>query len=340
MSSTIFIGKMILIPITFILAAFGSYLPYIIIKYQNQKRQNQRNIYDIIGIGAALAAGIIIGTAFLHTFPEASEAWNEYLAFDSTTTTADDLHSEGGESHPFPYTGLIAAFVLFALVYIDNAFARLGVSNENSAEGHNGHNHMMAIVDPNHHSHAHQCQSKLQIFDTTIIEMSPVTAVTTDDKLNENHHKLQARNGAFVFFVAITIHSFIDGLSLGAETEISGFYSTIGAVVGHKLLDGFALGIPLYYANMSPIITAIIVLLASGSTPLGIGIGYVIDAAHDNKSGLLARAIILSISLGSFIFISLIELLPAALHNVKHLHIKMAAVFVGWGVMALLALWI
>jgi zinc transporter 1/2/3 len=80
--------------------------------------------------------------------------------------------------------------------------------------------------------------------------------------------------------------------------------------------------------------------LASGSTPLGIGIGYVIDAAHDNKSGLLARAIILSISLGSFIFISLIELLPAALHNVKHLHIKMAAVFVGWGVMALLALWI
>ena len=47
---------------------------------------------------------------------------------------------------------------------------------------------------------------------------------------------------AYVFFVALAVHSIFDGMSIGTESTVAGFYGLLFAVGGHKLLDGFALG--------------------------------------------------------------------------------------------------
>ena len=106
------------------------------------------------------------------------------------------------------------------------------------------------------------------------------------------------------------------------------------------LLDGFALGVPVMLADFPRKHTAFALVFCALMTPLGILIGMAATETVRGASGQLSKAVIISMSSGSFIFISLVELLPAGLSNGKHLLPKMAVVFLGWGAMALLALWV
>ena len=51
----------------------------------------------------------------------------------------------------------------------------------------------------------------------------------------------------------------------------------------------------------------------------------------------LAKAVITSISAGSFLYISIMELLPASLHDGRRLPLKLFAFLVGFVVMGILA---
>jgi zinc transporter 1/2/3 len=143
-----------------------------------------------------------------------------------------------------------------------------------------------------------------------------------------------------VFFFALAIHSIFDGLSIGSETSVGGFYALLFAVGGHKILDGFALGVPMYFAKFGRAHTVFSLVFCAAMTPLGILIGKAATDGVGEQQATLARAIIISMSAGSFIFISVVELLPAGLMDGKHLVSKMLVTAIGWGVMAMLAIWV
>lgn len=133
----------------------------------------------------------------------------------------------------------------------------------------------------------------------------------------------------YVFFIALSIHSVFDGLALGSEQEsVENLYAIIAAVLIHKVLDGLALGIPLYIANMNTLHTWMLLVICAVSTPIGIGIGMGVVELAEQK--VLAEAIVISMSAGSFLFISLMELLPTALHDGKYIKSKLFAFFAGW----------
>ena len=75
-------------------------------------------------------------------------------------------------------------------------------------------------------------------------------------------------------------------------------------------------------------------------TPMGIGIGWGISASFSGASLLLAQAIIISITSGSFLFISVSELLPAALHDGRLTLLKIGTFTLGFTAMAVLAAFI
>jgi len=134
------------------------------------------------------------------------------------------------------------------------------------------------------------------------------------------------------------LHSFFDGLGLGAEDTVNAFFGLLGAVIGHKSLDGFALGIPLFFADLPRFQIIFALVFSSLMTPIGIALGLVLTQYIEGGPGKLVQAIILSVSAGSFLFISLIELLPSGLEMEGYLHWKLLAIAIGWGLMAVLAL--
>jgi zinc transporter 1/2/3 len=142
------------------------------------------------------------------------------------------------------------------------------------------------------------------------------------------------------FFLALSVHSVFDGLSIGSEGTVKGFYSLLFAVVGHKLLDGFALGVPLYFAKLPKGHTIFALVFCALMTPIGIVIGKAATTELEGRQAQLSRGIFLSLSAGSFVFISIVELLPAGLMDGKYLLWKMLVTSIGWGIMAMLAIWV
>ena len=145
---------------------------------------------------------------------------------------------------------------------------------------------------------------------------------------------------AFVFFFVLSIHSIMDGLSMGAKQDLKSFYAVLVAVLAHKAFDGIALGVPVYLAQMGPLATWGSLLVCAFMTPLGIGIGWAAVEGAQGEQATLASAIISSISAGSFLYISMMELLPASLHDGRLLPHKFLGFVLGFTVMAILAAYV
>lgn len=142
---------------------------------------------------------------------------------------------------------------------------------------------------------------------------------------------------AWVFIFAISVHALFDGLSLGAESSTSGFYSILTAVVIHKAFDGLATGGVLFAAYPKLRQSIVMLAIAAAMTPIGIAIGLGVQEATEDGKKELSEAIIVSMSAGSFLFISVVELLPAALHDGRWVKTKMLAFAAGFGALCALA---
>eukprot|EP01112_Ceratiomyxa_fruticulosa_P022201 TRINITY_DN8063_c0_g1_i2.p1 TRINITY_DN8063_c0_g1~~TRINITY_DN8063_c0_g1_i2.p1 ORF type:complete len:275 (-),score=46.03 TRINITY_DN8063_c0_g1_i2:55-879(-) len=221
----------------------ASFLPWFI-----QKRV--RNSLVIMSVACAFASGIILGAGLIHLQPSSQESWTEYF---------ETAHPDYSGAH-FPFANFVAVCVLLILIIIDKVFVDGGVSGEV------GHSHM-AISIPHdshsHHSHSHSHKDKTRIdtlesnetppnygsTDSTNLPQTPGYIVMEDNTEASSSSKNWAAQ-AYIFFIALSIHSLFDGLGLGAETTEEAFFGLMVAVIGHKILDGFALGVPLFYANL------------------------------------------------------------------------------------------
>jgi len=75
-------------------------------------------------------------------------------------------------------------------------------------------------------------------------------------------------------------------------------------------------------------------------TPLGVLIGMVSSDASSGSGALLLRAILVSMSSGTFIFIGLVEMLPAGLVDQRDVSLKMMWCTLGFALMALVGIWV
>ena len=144
--------------------------------------------------------------------------------------------------------------------------------------------------------------------------------------------------------IALSIHSIIEGLGIGATDDINSLESSFVAVAFHKGFTAFALANGLissgFWSDKSKrkwfylaVGTFISVAL------LGIGIGWAISTTDSS----LAVAILTGLTAGSFIYVAALEILPEESATIKResLPILPVAFFfiAGYCLMALLAVW-
>jgi zinc transporter 1/2/3 len=144
---------------------------------------------------------------------------------------------------------------------------------------------------------------------------------------------------AWVFCFALSLHSLFDGLSVGSETETKQFIAFVIAIVSHKFFDGFVVGVSMYLGRLPFWHTAAGLVFCAAMTPLGIGIAWAITSVTTGAGLLLAQALILSVSMGTFLFISIVELLPQGLADGRYRPLKVFVAMVGFGIMAVIAIW-
>jgi zinc transporter ZupT len=271
----------------------------------------------------------------------------------------------------YPWATLVIGLTTTLLVAIDRAIVAHGMHSEGGGSGdahdHHGHDHISQAFTDMQVAAEKEAQEKARAGaegDATALTLRPAPSATpySDvarsvkpepeaaalaigecDKaavLTKPAAQREAALRAWVFFTALSIHSIMDGLSMGAKKDLTSFYAVLVAVLAHKAFDGIALGVPVFLAQMGPLATWGTLLVCAFMTPLGIGIGWAAVEGAQGPQATLASAIIVSISAGSFLYISMMELLPAALHDGRYMPHKFLSFVLGFTAMAILAAYV
>ena len=177
--------------------------------------------------------------------------------------------------------------------------------------------------------------------------LHPVHPGSAQQSGHDHMHSVVNPNDLFtaiLLTVALSIHSVIEGLGLGASADISDIQSAFVAIAVHKFFTSFALAQGMvssgYWEKGSrkyfylSIGTFIFVAL------LGIAIGWGVSPDEENT----LTAVLISITSGSFIYVALLELLPQETKQIKHDRLSVLPVTVfflaGYLLMSMLAIWV
>ena len=136
-------------------------------------------------------------------------------------------------------------------------------------------------------------------------------------------------------WLALCFHSMMEGLALGAaETVNTGIFI---AIVAHKGLESFALGTSMIRTNCSMLRYVTMCAAFAAMTPIGILIGMIIEHFAEDS---LVSAGVGCIACGTFLYVGIVEVIINEIHRKHDKLAKCLMLILGFGFMAMLALWV
>ncbi|CAM9748580.1 unnamed protein product [Ectocarpus sp. 8 AP-2014] len=125
--------------------------------------------------------------------------------------------------------------------------------------------------------------------------------------------------------LALSVHSVMEGLGVGAKTTKA--YNLLFAIGVHKGLAAYALGASLLQSGVHGKQVTLFVLAFSAMTPLGILLGAIIEKDGEDDS---AGAVCVALAAGTFLYVSLMEVLPPELASTENGWSKMGSLLSGF----------
>ncbi|CBJ25854.1 conserved unknown protein [Ectocarpus siliculosus] len=129
--------------------------------------------------------------------------------------------------------------------------------------------------------------------------------------------------------LALSVHSVMEGLGVGAKTTKA--YNLLFAIGVHKGLAAYALGASLLQSGVYGKQVTLFVIAFSAMTPLGILLGALIEKDGEDDSG---GAVCVALAAGTFLYVSLMEVLPPELASTENGWSKMGSLVLGFVVSA------
>lgn len=166
-----------------------------------------------------------------------------------------------------------------------------------------------------------------------------------DDPLLQHTYHAPVMNGknptvAIVLFIALSFHSILEGLGIGAQSKSA--WSIFMAIVVHKGLAAFALGSGFLRTGLDRNTFVATMFAFSCMSVLGILGGWIILADEDAEEA-AASGICLALASGTFIYVAVMEVLPAEFaHTPGHdptKQRKLLALGLGYAIFGIMAKW-
>lgn len=119
---------------------------------------------------------------------------------------------------------------------------------------------------------------------------------------------------AMVLFIALSFHSVLEGLGIGAQTETA--WGVFMAIIMHKGLAAFALGSGLVQSAMPVTHVMLYMVVFSFMSIIGIIVGWIIAA--DSSEDSAAAGICVALASGTFIYVAVMEVIPQEFPRHSH----------------------
>ena len=160
---------------------------------------------------------------------------------------------------------------------------------------------------------------------------SSSSASPTPDSQSTKSSKALLRSflRSFLLVFALSLHSVLEGLAFGLESEPDKITTLFVALISHKIIMAFTLGISFTSINggLSPSSAApppadrsLIVgsiLIFAATSPVGAGIGISLTSVSNGESAAmqLVVGILQSLSCGAFLYVTFFEILPREIQS-------------------------
>jgi solute carrier family 39 (zinc transporter), member 1/2/3 len=161
---------------------------------------------------------------------------------------------------------------------------------------------------------------------------STAVAVEVDDKRDAG---LRAR----LLVILLSVHSFIAGMAIGAETTVAATVAILIAIIAHKGPEGYALGLSLYEAGKERSELIRTVLLYSIMTPIGIVVGTLLAEVLTGEAQILAEAIFDGLAGGTFLYIATLGILKEEYAKPEYRWPKYTATALAVVLIAVVSIW-
>ncbi|KAL7539756.1 hypothetical protein ACHAWF_006497 [Thalassiosira exigua] len=267
-----------------------------------------------VSCGVLFSGGVLLAGGFVHLLGDSNEQFSKM-------------------GYAFPWAYFVAGATIAGLACIELTLDRFigdymkSHQRKNEASGDDVSNDLGTAEDPS-------TQSLLE----------------AQDEVEEHDHSHVHPDNPFsavLLTIALSIHSIMEGLGIGASQDVNEIRSAFIAVMAHKGFTAFALAQGLvssgYWVDRAQrkyfyISVATFVLVGL----IGIGIGWASStgAAEENA----ASATLIGITSGSFIYVAVLEILPPETKTIKRERLSLIPTLffflAGYGLMSLLALWV
>ncbi|KAL7552308.1 hypothetical protein ACHAWF_015550 [Thalassiosira exigua] len=109
-----------------------------------------------------------------------------------------------------------------------------------------------------------------------------------------------------MLFLALSLHSIMEGVSIGISPEVDQVVATGTAIMAHKAFAGYALGSTMVAAkDMSTRQHFWLSLVFSSTTPVGVLVGFLLLNSFDDSAN--AVGVVQAMVAGTFLYVSIVE---------------------------------
>lgn len=195
-------------------------------------------------------------------------------------------------------------------------------------------------VDAHTHAHAHKRDVVLAHAQDVVLEDGACVHVITPTHHQHHHVAPQQLGGirSFLLLLAMSLHTIFEGLAIGLQPTSTSVWSLFLAVIIHKCVIAFSLGVQ-FAENLSHVTRAVIfILVFAFMSPFGAAIGTVLtETTHGSVSVDTASTILQGISTGVFLYVTFFEVLGREV-GADHSLVKVCLILLGYGAIAVLQL--
>jgi zinc transporter 1/2/3 len=137
---------------------------------------------------------------------------------------------------------------------------------------------------------------------------------------------------SLVLLLALSLHSLFEGLAVGLQADVSGLVQIFVAVVLHKMVIAFSLGLNLVQTELSLASIVKSNFLFSITSPLGMCIAVVLQEFGHSINSSIVNGILQGLACGTFVYVTFFEVLPHELRNSENRLLKVLALLLGFSV--------
>lgn len=345
MANNVLIFKIVTLSLILVSTFIATLLPTVLRLTSGFKRKGKSNpiirgIEWILHISQGFAAGVLLSAGIVHLLEENAEE------------LSDAIHEldipEQWKDFPFGHAAAVMAFAAFYLFETTTTgLLSFLIERKHSKKDSNDHSHDDVIVEDGDlingtrmkgSEHAALLKGSNTATYYSIEKSVNVSESDSEDSVkwahkkdsHEHHHThgldfdvlekqsfARAAISCFVLWLSLFSHSFIEGLSMGLQTELNNFVALLIAIMFHKLFAAYSLGVVVANAAfkarscITVLISIVFIISFSVATPVGIGvgIGFSDTSFADELWFKITSSALLCAASGVFIFISIFELL-------------------------------